>query len=118
MNQTETKPPTLTLTLTDSAVKKVKEFFSVEPSAKGKSLRIAVQPGGCSGYKYAFGFDDKRDGDFEIASDGFSVVVDLQSAGFLKDAKINYVEDATGSGFKIENPNVKKSCGCGESNQF
>ncbi|MBI4345349.1 MAG: iron-sulfur cluster assembly accessory protein [Elusimicrobia bacterium] len=106
------------ITLTPSAVKKVQEFFQVEPSAKGKALRIAVQPGGCSGYSYAFGFDDKRDGDNEIVSDGFNVLIDPQSAGFLKDSKVDYVEDPTGAGFKIENPNVKKSCGCGQSNQF
>lgn len=108
----------LDLALSDSAVKKIKEFFSVEPAAKGKSLRVAVQPGGCSGYQYAFGFDDKRPEDVEIVSDGFSVLVDPQSAGFLKGSKIDYLEDATGSGFKIHNPNVKKSCGCGQSNQF
>ncbi len=106
------------ITLTPSAVKKVQEFFTVEPAAKGKSLRIAVQPGGCSGYSYAFGFDNKKDGDNEIISDGFSVLIDAQSAGFLKASTVDYVEDPTGAGFKIQNPNVKKSCGCGESNQF
>ena len=106
------------VTLTPSAVKKVQEFFQVEPTAKGKSLRIAVQAGGCSGYQYAFGFDSKQDGDNEITANGFSVLIDPKSAGFLKDSKIDYIEDATGSGFKIQNPNVKKSCGCGQSNQF
>ncbi|MBI4424251.1 MAG: iron-sulfur cluster assembly accessory protein [Elusimicrobia bacterium] len=106
------------ITLTESAVKKVQEFFNAEPAAKGKALRIAVEAGGCSGYQYAFGFDTKRDGDNEIAADGFSVLIDPQSAGFLKDSKVDYVEDPTGSGFKIQNPNVKKSCGCGQSNQF
>ncbi len=112
---TETKP---LLTLSLSAVKKVQEFFAVEPSAKGKSLRIAVEPGGCSGYSYAFGFDTKRDGDNEVQSDGFSILVDEKSAGFLKDATVDFAEDTAGSGFKIANPNVKKSCGCGQSNQF
>lgn len=106
------------ITLSPSAVKKVQEFFQVEPAAKGKSLRIAVEPGGCSGYKYAFGFDSKKDGDSEITSDGFTVLIDSQSAGFLKDSQIDYIDSPTGSGFKILNPNVKKSCGCGESNQF
>ncbi len=106
------------ITLTDSAVSKIQEFFKAEPSAQGKALRIAVQPGGCSGYEYAFGFDVKKDGDNEIPSNGFSILIDSQSAGFLKDSKIDFVEDATGSGFKIQNPNVKKTCGCGNSNQF
>lgn len=106
------------VTLSDSAVKKVQEFFGAEPEAKGKSLRVAVEPGGCSGYQYAFGFDTKRDGDAELSFEGFTVLVDPQSAGFLKGSTIDYVEDPTGSGFKIANPNVKKSCGCGKSNQF
>jgi len=106
------------ITLSESAVRKVQEFFQVEPAAKGKSLRIAVQPGGCSGYQYAFGFDEKQAGDNVIAADGFTVLIDPQSAGFLRDSKVDYVEDAMGSGFKILNPNVKKSCGCGKSNEF
>ena len=106
------------ITLSPSAVKKVQEFFQAEPSAKGKCLRVAVQSGGCSGYEYAFGFDEKRDGDAVLDQEGFTVLVDPQSAGFLKDSKIDYIEDSMGSGFKILNPNVKKTCGCGKSNQF
>jgi len=106
------------VTLTDSAVKKVQEFFQHEPQAKGKALRVALEPGGCSGFQYAFAFDVKRPEDNEIPCDGFSVLIDPKSAQYLKDSKIDYIEDAAGSGFKIQNPNVKKSCGCGQSNQF
>ncbi len=104
--------------LTDSAVKKVKEIFAAEADAKGKSLRIAVVPGGCSGFEYAFSFDAKQADDAEVAFDGFNVLVDSRSAGYLKNSTIDFVEGPTGSGFKIANPNVKKSCGCGQSNQF
>lgn len=106
------------VTLSESATKKVQEFFKNDPDAKGKSLRIALQPGGCSGFQYAFAFDAKQPEDNELAFDGFSVVIDPNSAQYLKGSKIDYVEDAAGSGFKIQNPNVKKSCGCGQSNQF
>jgi iron-sulfur cluster assembly protein len=106
------------ITLTESAVKKVQEFFKNEPDAKGKSLRVALEAGGCSGFQYAFAFDVKQPDDNEIACEGFSVLVDPQSAQFLKGSNIDYVEDTAGSGFKIANPNVKKSCGCGQSNQF
>lgn len=106
------------VTLTNSAVKKVQEFFQNEPEAKGKSLRIALEAGGCSGFQYAFGFDVKRPEDNEVTCDGFSVLIDPQSAQHLKGSNIDYVEDTAGSGFKIANPNVKKSCGCGQSNQF
>lgn len=106
------------LTVTENAQQKIREFFAAEPAAKGKSLRISLEPGGCSGFQYAFGFDAKRDGDTEIPCAGFSVLVDQQSAPQLTGSKIDYAEDAAGSGFKIANPNVKKSCGCGQSNQF
>jgi len=106
------------ITLTESAVKKVQEFFQAEPEAKGKALRVSVVPGGCSGYQYAFGFDVKKAEDHEIPCDGFTVLLDPQSAGFLDNSKIDFVESPTGAGFKIENPNVKKTCGCGHSNSF
>ena len=106
------------VTLTENAIKKVQEFFSVEPEAKGKSLRVGVEPGGCSGYEYAFSFDDKQEGDSVISIDGFKVLISPQSAPFLTGSEIDYSEDATGAGFKISNPNVKGSCGCGKSNQY
>ncbi|MBI3296779.1 MAG: iron-sulfur cluster assembly accessory protein [Elusimicrobia bacterium] len=105
------------LTLTPKAVKKVSEFFT-DPEAKGKSLRVGVKPGGCSGYEYSFSFDDKKDGDTEMTFDGFTVLVDPNSAPFLKASEIDYAEDGTAQGFKIRNPNVKSSCGCGQSNKF
>lgn len=106
------------VTLTPSAVDKIKSFFETEESAKGKALRIAVEKGGCSGYQYAFLFDDKKDGDEAATYEGFNVVIDSESNKFLSGSTIDYREDMTGSGFKIHNPNVKKSCGCGNSHQF
>ena len=106
------------VTLTDNAITKVKELFASEDDAKGKCLRVGVEPGGCSGYEYAFSFDDKKDGDTEFSFDGVKVLISPQSAPFLKDSQIDYAEDATGAGFKIQNPNVKGSCGCGKSNTY
>lgn len=106
------------ITLTDAASRKVKEFFTATPEAEGKSLRISLVPGGCSGFQYAFGFDEKKPGDAEVACDGFSVLVDAGSAARLQGSLVDFTEDAAGSGFKISNPNVKKSCGCGQSNGF
>src|SRR5579859_2589976 len=97
------------VTLTDSAANKVREFFQNDPEAKGKALRIALQPGGCSGFQYAFAFDTKRPEDNEMPCEGFSVLIDPQSAQYLKGSQIDYVEDPADSGFKIHNPNVKKS---------
>lgn len=114
----ETQELKSSVTLTPAAASKIKTFFTDDPSVKGKSLRVAVEPGGCSGYSYAFLFDEKKEGDAETAYEGFSVLIDPQSGKFLAGSTIDYHEDVTGSGFKVTNPNVKKSCGCGNSHQF
>ena len=106
------------LELTAGAIAKVEEFFKAEPEAKGKALRVGVKPGGCSGYEYAFGFDDKKEGDNELAFGGFKVLVDANAAPFLNGAEIDFHQDGVSQGFKIRNPNVKSSCGCGSSNKF
>jgi len=103
------------LSLTDAAVAKVKYFAETMPDSQNKSLRIFVQGGGCSGFQYGFTFDDKKDDDNAWMQDGVSVVVDPQSAMYLKDATVNYVEDFRGAGFAVENPNASGGCGCGKS---
>ena len=104
------------LTLTDAAIEKVKFFAKTMPDSADKPLRIFVQGGGCSGFQYGFQFDEKRDGDNVLEQGGISILVDPQSAGYLKDATVNYVEDFRGAGFAVENPNATGgSCGCGKS---
>ena len=103
------------LSLTDAAIAKVKYFAETMPDSQNKSLRIFVQGGGCSGFQYGFTFDDKKDDDNAWVQDGVSVVVDPQSAMYLKDSTVNYVEDFRGAGFAVENPNASGGCGCGKS---
>lgn len=103
------------LSLTDAAVEKVKHFASTMPDSQGKPLRIFIQGGGCSGFQYGFTFDEKRDNDTVIETGGIEVVVDPQSATYLKDAKVDYVEDFRGAGFSVQNPNATGGCGCGKS---
>jgi iron-sulfur cluster insertion protein len=103
------------LSLTDAAVAKVKFFAGSMPDSQGKPLRIFVQGGGCSGFQYGFTFDEKKEGDAVIATGGIEVVVDPQSATYLKDAKVDYVEDFRGAGFSVTNPNATGGCGCGKS---
>jgi iron-sulfur cluster insertion protein len=104
------------LSLTDAAVAKVKYFAGTMADAQGKPLRIFVQGGGCSGFQYGFTFDEKKEGDTLIATGGIEVVVDPQSATYLKDAKVDFVEDMRGAGFSVTNPNATGgSCGCGKS---
>ena len=104
------------LTLTDAAIEKVKYFAKTMPDSTDKPLRVFVQGGGCSGFQYGFQFDEKKEGDNVIEQGGISILVDPQSATYLKDATVNYVEDFRGAGFAVENPNATGgSCGCGKS---
>ena len=105
------------LSMTDAAVAKVKYFAGTMPDSQGKPLRIFVQGGGCSGFQYGFTFDDKKEGDTVIQTGGIEVVVDPQSAQYLKDAQVDYVEDFRGAGFSVTNPNATGGCGCGKSFQ-
>lgn len=103
--------------LTDTAATKVKELLSREvedPAAI--ALRIAVQPGGCSGLRYALYFDDQiKDTDQAEDFNGVKLVVDKMSAPYLKDAEIDYIDGLQESGFKITNPNAMSTCACGDS---
>ena len=110
-----TGTPDALLSLTDKAVEKVKYFASTMPDSAGKPLRIFVQGGGCSGFQYGFTFDEKRENDAVIETGGVQVVVDPQSATYLKDSKVDYVEDFRGAGFSVTNPNATGGCGCGKS---
>ena len=109
---TETAP---LLTLTDSAIEKVKYFAKTMPDSEGKPLRVFIQGGGCSGFQYGFTFDEKKADDTVLEQGGVTVVVDPQSANYLRGSKVNYVEDFRGAGFSVENPNSTGGCGCGKS---
>ena len=103
------------LTMTDAAVEKVKYFAKTMPDSEGKPLRIFVQGGGCSGFQYGFQFDEKREDDNLLEVGGIQVVVDPQSATYLRESKVDYVEDFRGAGFSVTNPQSTGGCGCGKS---
>jgi iron-sulfur cluster assembly protein len=106
------------VSLTETAAAKIKELQAEEPAGEAAVLRVAVQGGGCSGFEYALGFDrGPQDGDFELESYGVTVVVDPFSAPYLRGAEIDFLNTIQESGFKISNPNVVGSCGCGHSFQ-
>ena len=108
------------ITLTDMAVKKVKEMSDGDVALKDKAVRVMAEAGGCSGNRYGFGFDDKRDGDAEFEISGLRVVVDPDSGKLLAGTIIDYRSGPDGEGFSLSNPNAKKgncgsgSCGCAE----
>lgn len=102
------------ITITSKAAEKIKEFMKDEKDAQ--YLRVYVQGGGCSGLSYGMGFEDKaEEDDIVMEENGVKYIVDSYSIDSLKGANVDYVESLMGSGFKIDNPNVKKSCGCGHS---
>ena len=104
------------VTLTDSAADKVRELMSREENSSEISLRIAVQPGGCSGMRYALFFDDRQlDGDHIEDVGGVPVRVDKMSTPYLRGTKIDWVDSLQGAGFSIENPNAQNTCACGDS---
>jgi iron-sulfur cluster assembly accessory protein len=103
------------VTLTESAVNQVKSLLAQDPSNQGKLLRLYVEKGGCSGLQYGIVFDEMRADDLTVESGGLSVVIDSFSANYLRGARVDYVDELTGGGFKVTNPNAKHSCGCGKS---
>ncbi|MGZ0217567.1 MAG: iron-sulfur cluster insertion protein ErpA [Actinobacteria bacterium] len=103
------------ITLTDRAVGKVGELISAE-GEEGLALRVAVRPGGCSGFSYEMFFDTDRDTEDLIADyNGVGVVVDPSSAQLLEGATLDYKDGLQDAGFSIDNPNAQRTCGCGSS---
>lgn len=104
--------------ITDAAAKKIIELAAKE-GKEGHSLRIKVIPGGCSGYSYDMHFDDKvEESDKVFEKDGAKIAVDADSLNYLKGTTIDFVESLQGAGFKLQNPNAKSACGCGNSVGF
>lgn len=101
--------------LTDAAASKVKTLIEQE-GRDDLFLRIAVQPGGCSGLRYQLYFDDKSlDGDQVKSYSGVNVTTDRMSAPYLMGATIDFVDTIEKQGFTIDNPNASGSCACGDS---
>ena len=103
------------ITLTDNAAVKVRQLIDAE-GEEGLALRVAVRPGGCSGFAYEMFFDTDITSD-DIATDfgGVRVVVDPSSAQLLTGAELDYKDGLEQSGFAITNPNAQRTCGCGQS---
>lgn len=97
------------ITVTENATNKIEELLAENQEPY---LRISVNGGGCSGFQYAFAFEDT------VAEDDFTfgkVIVDAMSIQYLQEASIDYNEDLMGASFRVENPNAETTCGCGSS---
>ncbi len=103
------------IVLTSEASTKVRSLLDQE-GRDDLALRIAVQPGGCSGLRYQLFFDERSlDGDVLREYDGVKVVTDRMSAPYLSGASIDFVDTIAKQGFTIDNPNASNSCACGDS---
>jgi iron-sulfur cluster assembly accessory protein len=112
---TTTTPRADSINVSDAAAAKVKSLLEQE-GRDDLQLRIAVQPGGCSGLRYQLFFDERNlDGDVVTDFDGVSVVVDRMSVPYLNGATIDFVDSIEKQGFTIDNPNATGSCACGDS---
>ncbi len=103
------------INVSDSAAVKVKQLLDEEGNNE-MALRVAVRPGGCSGFSYEMYFDTEIAGD-DIKHDvaGVRVVTDPSSAQLLRGATLDYKDGLQGAGFSINNPNAQRTCGCGQS---
>ena len=103
------------ITLTEKASSKVSDLIKAE-NDEDLALRVAVRPGGCSGFSYEMFFDsDVSETDTTVSFGAVRVVVDSSSAMLLDGATLDYSDGLQSAGFSIDNPNAQRSCGCGQS---
>ena len=104
------------ITITDSAVNHLRSLLQERDEADGSTgLRIGIDRGGCSGLQYEMSFGQPQPGDEIVERDGVRVLVDEGSLIHLSGSVIDYHDDLTGTGFRIQNPNARRTCGCGTS---
>ncbi len=115
MTDTTTEVPTHGVIITDAAASKVRNLL-LQENRNDLRLRLAVQPGGCSGLRYQLYFDERTlDGDAIKDYDGVQVIVDKMSVPYLDGATIDFADTIEKQGFTIDNPNAEHSCACGDS---
>ncbi len=107
--------PSDLVTLTEPAMEKVRSFAVSNADFEGKTFRVFIEGGGCSGFQYGFTFDEEREGDTRVRVGDIDLLVDMQSSMYLGGSTIDFVEELRGSGFVVKNPNASGTCGCGHS---
>jgi iron-sulfur cluster assembly accessory protein len=102
------------VSVTPEAAAEVKSLLG-KPENSGKTLRVYVEKGGCSGMQYSMVFDEARPDDLSGSMHGVSVLIDPFSAQYMRGAVVDFSDSLTNGGFKINNPKASQSCGCGKS---
>jgi iron-sulfur cluster assembly accessory protein len=102
------------ITLTPRAARQVRSMQE-GLGAPSKVLRVFVESGGCSGFQYGMSFDERKEGDTELASEGVPMLLDAASLAYLQGSVIDFDDGLQGKGFEIKNPNAQSTCGCGKS---
>lgn len=106
----------LEISISDKAIKQIKRIKSENDIPENHGLRISVKGGGCSGLTYNMNFDaNKNDADLVIEKDNVKLFVDGKSLFYLSGTELDFSDGLNGRGFVFNNPNAKKTCGCGES---
>jgi iron-sulfur cluster assembly protein len=106
----------MTITVTATAAGEVQRFMEEQGTSTQAGLRVAVLPGGCSGFQYGLNIEDEAQDDDEILeSNGVRLFVDPFSGQYLDGVEIDYVTTMMGAGFTFKNPNASGGCGCGSS---
>lgn len=104
------------VTVTETAADQIKRLLDQEGKAESHGLRMKVVGGGCSGLQYQLAFDDgPRESDNVLELNGIRLFVDEKSSLYLMGTTLDFVDSLMESGFKIQNPNAKSTCGCGQS---
>ncbi len=102
------------LSFTDRSVTQIRQL-EAEKAKEGQLLRIFVDAGGCSGFEYGMSFDEKKEEDQVLESNGVTFLIDETSLEYLNGSVVDFDDGLNGKGFDIQNPNANSTCGCGRS---
>jgi iron-sulfur cluster assembly protein len=105
--------------ITPKALEEIRKTKISDPQIQNSYLRVSVEGGGCSGFMYGLGFDNEFDEKLDMIDDydNIKVIIDKKSALYLNNVTLDWIDDLNNRGFKFNNPNATKNCGCGKSFQ-
>ena len=105
------------INVSEKAAKEIQRLITSDPTAQGANLRVQVTGGGCSGMSYKLGFDSQPPGpnDKILEALGIKILIDPKSLLFLNGTELDFSDGLNGTGFVFNNPNAKRTCGCGSS---